>query len=91
MKGSLKTLALAATMLAGAAIPAEQASGMSKSDVVYQRQPGYKLESARRNHFGGFSGSSDKPSRFLNQRQYRKHCRQNPCAYRSKKHRSRNK
>ena len=31
-----------------------------------------------------------KENRFLNQRQYRKKCRQNPSLYKSKKHRSKN-
>lgn len=43
-----------------------------------------------RNVHGSFGNTSDKPSRFLNQRQYRKKCRQNPSLYKSKKHRSKN-
>lgn len=43
-----------------------------------------------RKAFGFYGTESNKPSRFLNQRQYRKLVRQNPCLAKSKKHRSKN-
>jgi hypothetical protein len=39
---------------------------------------------------GRFKRNYGEPGRFLNQRQYRKKCRQNPNLYKSKKHRSKN-
>lgn len=47
--------------------------------IVYQRS----------GMFGGWAKSIGE-SRFLNQRQYRKKVRQNPCLYKSKKHRGKN-
>ncbi|MHA4844403.1 hypothetical protein ACX0G7_09575 [Flavitalea antarctica] len=44
----------------------------------------------RVNTNGDFLGWRNPPGRFLNQRQYRKKCRNNPSLYKSKKHRSKN-
>lgn len=91
MKKSSKTFQAAAMILAMASMFAGPASASVRhKDAIKQEQKSVKPE-AIRNKFGGFSGSGLKAAnRFLNQRQYRKRCRQCPHLYQSKKHRSKN-
>lgn len=60
----------------------------NRNAIPFERAP--VRPQMERNVHGSFGNTTDKPSRFLNQRQYRKKCRQNPTLYKSKKHRSKN-
>jgi hypothetical protein len=97
MKSSLKRVA---AMMAGVAMmgaPVHSASPVSsptgnvqslkKDAVTKQVEP---VRSVSRKQISGFSSNENNSGRFLNQRQYRKKCRQNPHLYKSKKHRSKN-
>lgn len=59
-------------------------------DVVKDDKGDNSMEDEIRKSTGGGARMSGKPRAFMNQRQYRKRCRQNPSSYRSFKHRSRN-
>ena len=98
MKKSFKTVA-ALTALLAASSPV-QSSSVNHNQVVRESsknaipvQSAMKYNFSIRNMFGGFSGQSNpRKHKFgvLNQRQYRKLVRQNPCLLKSKKHRSKN-
>lgn len=87
-------IALAGAMAAGGitiiGADTAQANQGKKTEAIVMAPEVAKPVSVR-NVFGGYSGGgTGNPSRFLNQRQYRKKCRQNNNLYKSKKHRSKN-
>lgn len=91
--------ALAAVMGMAAASPAphhtspgqQQNAPQTKKDAVAQKTGNNTPDNIRqriRDHVA--ASRKGAANQFLNQRQYRKLCRQNPSMYKSKKHRSRN-
>lgn len=89
MKG-LKNLAILGALIA-AATPAVSSNAMHGKDYVVQQVDSGKKMSMPVN-ITAATGANFRhaSSGFLNQRQYRKLCRQNPHLRKSKKHRSKN-
>lgn len=96
-----KKLALAAAIIATATAPVAtvqtvqaQTQTAQANTVKRDATPAViqapRLFGQQRNIINGGGFGNGNASRLLNQRQYRKQCRQNPSLYRSKKHRSKN-
>lgn len=97
MKRQLTKIGMLAAAMAMVGSPSSGSTGTGSVNVKTSNRDAVKNDVKpvapvmKRNAFGGFGNELLKPAGvFLNQRQYRKRCRQNPHLLRSKKHRSKN-
>ena len=92
MRSVFRSLAALSAMMAMASAPfsAGASAKQSSNKEMAVKSDQVAAPVSYRNVFGGFGNASTKPSRFLNQRQYRKMVRQNPWIAKSRKHRKNN-
>ena len=95
MRRSHMKLAAIAAAIAGLGFTPQTVQANTNAPVTQetkneqrQAKPGQAVEQRKNLYRHGVSGNPE--GRFLNQRQYRKKCRQSPWMYKSKKHRSNN-
>lgn len=94
MRRPFTKLATLAMMMGamGASIPAlsSNAPTATKDQISIKDQKPKVMKEVPRGDSWLSEGRRNPAGRFLNQKQYRKKCRQNPWMYKSKKHRSKN-